>query len=50
MGSFMSPGGRGTIVALDGELKVAIPLLGKKDGRVRRSSGAGRLPNPAAGR
>jgi hypothetical protein len=26
----LSPGGRGTIVALDGELKVAIPLLGKK--------------------
>jgi hypothetical protein len=26
----MSPGGRGTIVALDGALKVAIPLLGKK--------------------
>lgn len=25
-----SPGGRGTIVALDGELKVAIPLLGRK--------------------
>jgi len=26
----MSPGGRGTVVALDGELKVAVPLLGKK--------------------
>jgi hypothetical protein len=26
----MSSGGHGTIVALDGELKVAIPLLGKK--------------------
>jgi hypothetical protein len=26
----MSPGGRGTVVALEGELKVAIPVLGKK--------------------
>jgi Protein of unknown function (DUF2505) len=26
----MSPGGRGTVVDLTGELKVAIPLLGKK--------------------
>jgi hypothetical protein len=26
----LSPGGRGTVVQLQGELKVAIPLLGKK--------------------
>ena len=26
----LGPGGRGTTVHLDGELKVAIPLLGKK--------------------
>jgi hypothetical protein len=26
----LSPGGRGTVVALTGELKVAIPLLGRK--------------------
>jgi hypothetical protein len=26
----LTPGGRGTVVALDGELKVAIPVLGKK--------------------
>jgi len=26
----LSPGGRGSVVELDGELKVAIPLLGKK--------------------
>jgi Protein of unknown function (DUF2505) len=26
----LAPGGRGTVVALDGELKVAVPLLGRK--------------------
>lgn len=26
----LGPGGRGTVVALDGELRVAIPLLGRK--------------------
>ena len=26
----LAPGGRGTVIELDGELKVAIPLLGKK--------------------
>ena len=26
----LAPGGRGTVIDLDGELKVAIPLLGKK--------------------
>ena len=43
-------GGRGSAVNLTGQLKVNIPLLGRKLEESSAACGAGRLPHPAAGR
>ena len=46
----LAAGGPGTVADLTGELKVAIPMLGKKLEQSSRPGGAGRLPDPAEGR
>ena len=46
----LSPGGRGSVVDVSGELKVAIPLLGRKLEESAAASGDGEVPNSARGR